>query len=42
MRETWMPEVVREAESIIDVANEIVFAAEVEESLRARRSVPVT
>jgi len=42
MRETWMPEVRPETEPIIAIANEIVFATEVEEWLRARRSVPVT
>lgn len=42
MRDTWMPEVLPEAAALIAVANEIVFAADVEEWLRARPSVPVT
>ena len=42
MQETWMPEVRPEAAPIIAIANEIVFAADVEEWLRTRRGVPVT
>jgi hypothetical protein len=43
MTQTWMPEVRPEAATIIATANEIVFAADVEEWLRtARPHVPVT
>src|SRR6478609_6946938 len=42
MRDTWMPEVLPEAAAIIAVANEIVFASDVEEWLRAQPQVPVT
>ena len=43
MTQTWMPEVRPEAATIIATANEIVFAADVEEWLRTTRPhVPVT
>ncbi|WP_457100173.1 hypothetical protein [Microbacterium sp. P5_E9] len=42
MQETWTPEVRPEVAPIIATANEIVFAADVEEWLRTRRHVPVT
>lgn len=40
--QTWMPGVRPESATIVAVAEEVVFAAEVEEWLRARPHVPVT
>lgn len=42
MQQTWMPDVLPQAATTIAIANEIVFAAEVEEWLSIRAHVPVT